>query len=154
MNQSLIESAVLLPALTSSTRDEALAEILDRIVADGVIQQQGRNEICERLLAREAKGSTGLGNGVAVPHVKASKVDEIGLAVAISSAGIPFDAIDGRPVHIMFLVLGPEGAPPQDHLQVLRWVSGLARNADFRRFAQSVDGAEQLRDLLTEMTEF
>ncbi len=153
VNQLLIESATLLPVLESSTRDEVLAEILDALVESGALQKKARNGVFKQLQQREAEGSTGLGNGVAVPHVKAANVDGIRMAVAISAAGIPFDAIDGRDVHIMFLVLGPKGAAPEDHLQVLRWVSGLARNADFRRFAQAGDGVEALRDLLLEMTE-
>jgi mannitol/fructose-specific phosphotransferase system IIA component (Ntr-type) len=108
--------------------------------------------VLRQLHEREALGSTGLGNGVAVPHVKQTRVAEIRLAVAISAAGIPFDAIDGRPVHIMFLVLGTKGAAPEEHLQVLRWVSGLARNADFRRFARSAGSRDALRELLTEMS--
>jgi mannitol/fructose-specific phosphotransferase system IIA component (Ntr-type) len=109
--------------------------------------------VLKQLLAREAQGSTGLGNGVAVPHVKEADVAEIAVAVAINEAGIGFDAIDGRPVHIMFVVLGPKGGQPEQHLAVLRWVSTLARNADFRRFAQHVKSVEELRDLLLEMTE-
>ena len=81
-------------------------------------------------------------------------VEQIEMAVAISDAGIPFDAIDGRPVHILFAVLGPKNSAPEDHLQVLRWVSGLARNADFRRFAQSAGTEDALRDLLMESEYF
>ena len=152
MNQSLIDACVLIPELDATAKDAALAEIVDRMVDAGAMAKKERATVIEQLQAREAQGSTGLGNGVAVPHVKETAVTEIRMAVAISLAGIPFEAIDGRAVHILFLVLGPNGAPPEDHLQVLRWVSTLARNADFRRFAQAAGTDVALRDLLTEMS--
>jgi mannitol/fructose-specific phosphotransferase system IIA component (Ntr-type) len=152
MNQSLIDACTLIPALDATAKKDALAEILDAMTAAGAVTGKDRAVVLRQLHEREAQGSTGLGNGVAVPHVKQTKVPEIRMAVAISRAGIPFDAIDGRPVHIMFLVLGASGAAPEEHLKVLRWVSGLARNADFRRFAQSAESSEALRDLLTEMS--
>lgn len=153
MNQSLIESVVLPPSLKASSREEAFAEILDHMVEGGAIAKSDHKGIYQQLLAREELGSTGLGNGVAVPHVKEAPVDGLRLAVAISEAGIPFAAIDGRPVHILFLVLGPCGAQPVEHLSVLRWVSGLARNGDFRRFALAAGGSAGLRDLLVEMAD-
>lgn len=151
MNKALIDAAVLVPSLAAADRDAALGELLDAMVAAGQVQSSARKALLRQLLAREEQGSTGLGNGVAVPHVKEAEVSEIVMAVAISAAGLGFDAIDGRPVHILFLVLGPKGQP-ENHLQVLRWVSGLARNADFRRFAQNAESAEEIRELLHEMT--
>ncbi|MEE2887834.1 MAG: PTS sugar transporter subunit IIA [Planctomycetota bacterium] len=153
MNHTLFDTVVLVPALRAASRDDALAEVLDRMAEAGVVEEKAREGIYQQLVVREDHGSTGLGNGVAVPHVKETDVGETRIAVAISAAGIPFDAIDGKPVHILFLVLGAAGAPPEDHLQTLRWVSGLARNTDFRRFAPAVDGPEALRDLLVEMSE-
>jgi mannitol/fructose-specific phosphotransferase system IIA component (Ntr-type) len=152
MNSNLIDSTVLIPELTATERDLALDEVLGAVVDAGVLDAGARKEVLKQLLAREAQGSTGLGNGVAVPHVKEADVAEIAVAVAINEAGIGFDAIDGRPVHIMFVVLGPKGGQPEQHLAALRWVSTLARNADFRRFALHVKSAEELRDLLLEMT--
>jgi len=153
MNKSLIQSTILVPSLAATERDAALGEVVAAVAAAGVLAAKSKGRVVKQLIEREALGSTGLGNGVAIPHVKETKVDEIVVALAISSAGIGFDAIDGRPVHIMFLVLGPKGGPPDEHLAVLRWVSSLARNADFRRFALGVFDADGLRELLTEMTE-
>jgi PTS system fructose-specific IIC component len=153
MNNNLIDSTVLIPELTATECDSALDEVLGAIVDAGILDAGARKKVLKQLLAREAQGSTGLGNGVAVPHVKEADVAEIAVAVAINEAGIGFDSIDGRPVHIMFVVLGPKGGQPEQHLAVLRWVSTLARNADFRRFAQHVKSVEELRDLLLEMTE-
>jgi mannitol/fructose-specific phosphotransferase system IIA component (Ntr-type) len=152
MNKSLIESTVVIPELAATERDPALDEVLGAVVDAGLLDAGGRAKVLRQLRKREEQGSTGLGNGVAVPHVKEAAVAEIVVAVAVSHLGIGFDAIDGRPVHIMFVVLGPKKGQPEDHLAVLRWVSTLARNADFRRFAQQVKSVEELQDLLLEMT--
>ncbi|MCA8955471.1 MAG: PTS sugar transporter subunit IIA [Planctomycetes bacterium] len=152
MNKSLIERAVVLPALLAEQKREAFAEVLDALLAAGAISPKTRKQALTQMLAREELGSTGLGNGVAVPHVKEADVEEVVLALAVSQAGLAFDAIDGRPVHTMFVVLGQKGAAPEEHLQVLRWVSELARNPDFRRFARSAGSADKLRELLLEMT--
>ena len=153
MNKSLIQSTVLVPSLAAADRDAALREVVKAFSAAGDLPETASDRVFEQLVEREAQGSTGLGNGVAVPHVKEAEVERIVIGLATSDDGIGFDAIDGRPVHIMFVVLGPAGGPPEEHLAVLRWVSSLARNADFRRFAVGASGADELRDLLTEMTE-
>ena len=153
VTQTPLDSIVLLPALSSSSRDDALAEILDQMVAQGDVQAAARDAIYAQLVERETQASTGLGNGVAVPHVKRADVVETRIAVAVSPDGLPFDAIDGKPVHIVFLVLGSKDAAEGSHLQALRWVSGLARNSDFRRFARAVDGVDEFRELLMEMSE-
>jgi len=153
MNESLIQSTILVSSLTATERDAAFEEVVTAFADAGVLAAESTECVVRQLVEREVQGSTGLGNGVAIPHVKETEVDEIVVALAISSDGIGFDAIDGRQVHIMFLVLGPKDGPPEDHLAVLRWVSTLARNADFRRFALGVSSANELRDLLTEMTE-
>lgn len=152
VTQTLLDSIVLLPALASSSRDDALAEVLDQMVAQGVVDGSVRGDIYARLVERENQASTGLGNGVAVPHVKQADVSETRIAVAVSSVGLPFDAIDGKPVHIVFLVLGPRESAGDGHLKALRWVSGLARSADFRRFARAIDGVDEFHELLVEMS--
>ena len=153
MFKKIIDSAVLVPDLAAHDKDAVLGEMVDAMVAAGAVDKKFRTAIVRQLREREARGSTGLGNGVAVPHVKEASVGEIVMGVGIAGAGIPFDAIDGAPVSVLFLVLGPRGRPPEDHLQVLRLVSGLARNADFRRFARIVKSSAELLDLLHEMTE-
>lgn len=153
MFKKIIDSAVLVSDLTAHDKDAVLGEMVDAMVAAGAVEKKFRTAIVRKLREREAQGSTGLGNGVAVPHVKEASVGQLVMGVGIASAGIPFEAIDGEPVSVLFLVLGPRGGPPEDHLRVLRWVSGLARNADFRRFARNIKNPTELLDLLHEMTE-
>lgn len=137
--------------LETTSKEGVFQEMLDRVVEAGLITKRDRTTMKKLLMEREAQGSTGLGNGIAVPHLKSKKLTEHHLVVANSEAGIHFDAIDGRPVHTLFLVMGPAD-DPEGHLQVLRWVSGLARSADFRRFVLSARSEAEIRDLLEEMS--
>lgn len=151
MIQTLIDSALVLPSLSSTTKEEVLDEMLQHAADSGGIKAGQRASLRKALLAREETGSTGIGNGVAVPHVKSKNLDDMVLIVGRSEGGVPYQSVDGRDVQIVFMVLASEAAP-EAHLQVLRWISTLARNADFRRFLVGTDEADGIRELLHEMS--
>ena len=150
MIRDLVQKAALVPELRANAKDAALKELLAAAVATGAIPAASVKALGKRLTEREAIGSTGLGNGVAVPHVKGDDVQHVTLVLARRPAGIEWQAIDGRPVSIMFLLVSPNSDPEQ-HLQCLRWIAGLVRNADFRRFLLDAPDERAMRDLLIEM---
>lgn len=152
MIKELIDSALILDALVGTTKQEILVEVLQKSAAVGRVQKKDLKSLEKQLLDREALGSTGIGNGVAVPHVKGKEIKQISLVLARSKAAIQFQAIDGRPVQTFFLILAPQDQPEQ-HIKALRWVSSLARNSDFRRFVLLAKGEKEIRDLLHEMSE-
>jgi mannitol/fructose-specific phosphotransferase system IIA component (Ntr-type) len=121
--------------LKSSTKDAAIKELLKAAQAAKIFPKKHEAAFAKKLLERESIGSTGLGNSVAVPHLKHDEVATSSVVVARAPGGIEWQAIDGRPVSILFFVASPSG-DPESHLQCLRWISSLARNADFRRFRQ------------------
>lgn len=152
MIEHLIDRAHVVDSVAATDKEAAIAEMLDSAASAGVIKPAHRKPLREALLERERGGSTGIGNGVAVPHIKdAKQVKEATLIFGRSRKGIPFDAVDGRDVQILFMVIGPPGSAER-HLEVLRWVSSLARNADFRRFTRDAADADAMRDLLREMS--
>lgn len=146
----LIRNALVVPALTGTDKEAVLDEMLAAAVAGGLVRAEHQKAVRSGLNAREDVGSTGIGNGVAVPHTKSTEVEEIAVVFARSAAGVPFQAVDGRDVHLMFMVLAPADGSDV-HLTVLRWISKLARNEDFRRFAIQTGDEVGLRDLLVEM---
>jgi mannitol/fructose-specific phosphotransferase system IIA component (Ntr-type) len=150
MIPTLIESALIVEALAATDKEAALAEILQAVVDAGHIARRDVAAIKKALLQREVQGSTGIGNGIAVPHVRGKEVKRMQLVLARSQAGVEFQALDGKPVHTVFLILAP-ASEVDAHLQALRWISKLARNSDFRRFVMRAAGAEQVRELLHEM---
>ena len=151
MISALIESAVIIKSLVSSTKEGALAEMMEAMVSARRVSQKDATPIAAQLREREALGTTGIGNGVAVPHVKSPLVTQLSLLVARSTTGIDYQAIDGKPVNTVFLIVAPADQAEQ-HLKALRWISTLARSADFRRFVLSAKTDADIRELLREMS--
>ena len=150
MIRDLVDGASLVVDIAASTKEAALKELLAAIQGAGSFAAKVAKSLQKRIVEREAIGSTGLGNGVAVPHVKSDDIDKVALVVARSKRGLEWSAIDGRPVHIVFLLVSPADEP-ESHLQCLRWIAGLARNPDFRRFFMDAADAKAVRELLREM---
>ncbi|MFK7741927.1 MAG: PTS sugar transporter subunit IIA [Planctomycetota bacterium] len=150
MIRNLVQDAAVIGQVEGSTKEAALKELLAAAQSVGAFDESARKALSKRLSDREAIGSTGLGNSVAVPHVKGESVEKTTLVVARCRQGLEWQAIDGRPVHVLFLLVSPTGEP-ESHLQCLRWIAGLARNADFRRFLLDADSDDAIRDLLLEM---
>jgi len=151
MIRKLVEGAGVIEELLASTKEAALQEMLAAAQDAGAFKGSARKVLQKRLADREAIGSTGLGNSVAVPHVKGDGVDGITLVVARCHAGLEWQAIDGRNVHVLFMLVSPS-EEPEAHLQCLRWIAGLARDTDFRRFLLDAGGESAIRELLIEMT--
>lgn len=146
----LVDTAALVVDLAASNKDAALKELLAVAQTAGGFGAKIGKALHKRLVEREAVGSTGLGNGVAVPHVKGDDVDKIVLVLARAKKGLEWHAIDGRAVNILFLLVSPK-TEPEVHLQCLRWIATLARSADFRRFFLDARDEQAMRDLLREM---
>jgi mannitol/fructose-specific phosphotransferase system IIA component (Ntr-type) len=157
MIAELIDNAVLLASLSATSKDAALVEMVGAATQHAGLDAAAAEVVLTKLRAREEVGSTGIGNGIAVPHAKVGAgdgvtVERVALVLALSRDGLEYDAVDGRPVHTLFLIVAPEDSGDQHHT-VLRWVSTLARNADFRRFVLDCETPEAIRELLVEMTE-
>ncbi|MCR9248036.1 MAG: PTS sugar transporter subunit IIA [bacterium] len=147
----LVAGARLVPELQAQNKDGALKELIGHAREAGAFPEKSLKKISKLLSDREAIGSTGLGNGVAVPHVKAEGVGDPTLVLARCKSGLEWQAIDGRPVHIIFMLVSPAD-DPERHLGYLRWISTLARSTDFRRFLLDAADDGGMRDLLEEMT--
>jgi mannitol/fructose-specific phosphotransferase system IIA component (Ntr-type) len=111
-------------SLAASTKRDALAEMLSVLARS--IPLPDRDALLAGLLERERSASTGVGGGVAFPHKLLPEFPATALALGRSTRGIPFDAADGRPVVVVFLLLGPAGQHAQ-HLMVLSRLARLFR---------------------------
>ena len=100
-------------------------------------------------LKRERKGSTGFGHGVAVPHVKASGLDRLTVAIGISDAGVDFNALDKQPVHSIFLLISPEERP-EEHIDAMEAIFGNLSKDQFRRFLRQAADVKEIITLLEE----
>ena len=116
--------------LSANNKDEALAEMVNTIIRGGV--KIDSSSIIEILKQRENLGSTGIGDGVAIPHGKISALNDIIVAFGRSIEGIAFDSLDGKPVHLLFLLLAPENSAGQ-HLKILAKISKMLKDVNFRK---------------------
>ncbi|MGA0933935.1 MAG: PTS sugar transporter subunit IIA [Pseudohongiellaceae bacterium] len=124
---------ILTPELTfcnlQGVSKKRLIETTSDLIAEQV-ESVDANQIYNALIAREQLGSTGLGNGIAIPHCRVPKcVETIGCLVKLES-GIDFDAIDGKPVDLLFYLLVPENTI-EGHLEVLRNLAERFNNSDY-----------------------
>ncbi|MFH1076911.1 MAG: PTS sugar transporter subunit IIA [Pseudomonadota bacterium] len=90
------------------------------------------SELVQVIMERERLGSTGIGNGLAIPHGKLKKIGSLILGFGRSLKGVDFDALDGKPTHIFFVLIAPENAPG-DHLKMLARISRFLKDESFRK---------------------
>jgi mannitol/fructose-specific phosphotransferase system IIA component (Ntr-type) len=148
LNQ-IVKRAAIVPRLVSAQRDEVVAQLIDALIGAGAADASIRQELVNRVLERERRGSTGFGKGVAVPHVKHKSVRQISVAVGLAPAGVEFAALDRQPVYIVFLVLSPEDRP-DDHLQAMEAVFRHLQKEPFRRFLRQASTADDVVALIEE----
>lgn len=100
------------------------------------------------LVQREKLGSTGIGEGVAIPHGKMSELSRLIASFGVSHPGINFDAIDGKPTHLFFALLAPENSAGI-HLKALARISRLFKNPQFREAILAAGSASEIYSLIT-----
>jgi PTS system fructose-specific IIC component/PTS system nitrogen regulatory IIA component len=114
--------------LEAEDKDEAFEELVDHFCGAAKINDRGR--ILEAVREREAKMSTGIRKGIAIPHGKTDAVSGLCGVLGISKQGIDYDALDGSPVHLLFLILTPE-KESGNHLKILKRLAELLDNPEF-----------------------
>ena len=140
----LVAHNAIIPALKVNGKKQLLQEL-----AAKAAELSGQNErtIFEILLQREKLGSTGVGNGIAIPHGKLPKLGKLFGLFARLDRPVDFEALDGQPVDLVFLLLAPEGAGA-DHLKALARVARLLRDSDVARKLRDSRDAEALYSVL------
>src|SRR6476620_10800461 len=125
----LVSPNVIIPARKVNGKKQALQEIAAKAAE---LTGQSERSILEILLQREKLGSTGVGNGVAIPHGKLANLGHVFGVFARLERPVDFEALDGQPVDLIFLLLAPEGAGA-DHLKALARVARLLRDPEVAR---------------------
>lgn len=126
--------------LQAADKDAALRELVE--VAGRGSAVGDAEAVLRAVREREQVLSTGIGNGVAIPHCKSAAVSQLALAAGVAREGIDFDALDGQPVQLFFLLVGPESAGGA-HVKALSRISRLLRRDSFRsRLLRAADADE------------
>ena len=139
----------IVPKLKATTKEEVIREMVASLKENGSIKPDDEEAVVAAILKREELGSTGIGNGVAVPHTKHPSAEELVATVAISQGGIDFSSLDGEDVFIFFLLVSPPDRPG-DHLRGLENISRHLRSNDFCNFLKQSTTEPDVWELLAE----
>ena len=138
--------------LETVERDEVIEALVSGLAEAGRIPKKVSAEIARAVIDRENEASTGMGKGVAIPHVKHAAVKNVVAAVGQSEAGIDFKALDEQPVYAVILLISPANNP-DSHLQAMELVFKHLQKEKFRKFLRQCRTRERLEDLLKEADE-
>ena len=142
----LIEAKAILPALRANSKKQVL-----QLLAEKAAELTGlpEREVFDTILQRERLGSTGVGNGIAIPHGKLNNLPSIIGIFARLETPVDFEALDDQPVDLVFLLLAPEGAGA-DHLKALSRIARVLRDQDMVAKIRSSDSASAIYTLLND----
>lgn len=141
----LLSPKAIVASLNATSKREVLDELAKAVVS--AHKELSHEQLLHTLLEREKLGSTGVGEGIAIPHGKMPGLPGIIIGFGRSLRGINFDAIDGRPVHLFFLLIAPEDSPGT-HLKALARISRLLKDPAFRERLMKAESAEQLLEVI------
>ena len=141
-----------IPQLQAKDRDGAITELVAALVNAGKIPADLVKEVTKAVIKRENEASTGMGKGVAVPHVKHAAVKKVIATVGHSGTGLDFAALDEQPVYSVILLISPVDNPDK-HLQAMENIFRHLQKERFRKFLRQCRGPKELEDLLKEADE-
>ncbi len=141
----LLDKKGIKVGIQATEKEPCLEELVDVLVE--VKDIGDKKSIVTALVERENLGSTGIGQGIAIPHGKTDRVKELVAVLGISQKGVNFEALDGEPVYIFFLLVAPkETAGP--HLKALAQISRLLRDAYFCELLRRCKTPDEVYDLI------
>ena len=148
----IIVPDAIIPHLASTTRDEAIAELIGAMAAAGALAGDSVPEITAAILVREAQATTGIGNGVAFPHAKIKGIKEPVGAIGCSAEGIDFDSLDARPVDLVVLLLS-NSEDAGEHLRAMETVFRHVQRQAFRAELRACQTRDEIADLVRKADE-
>jgi len=140
-----LKRGYILSELSATTKKQVLTELVTPLGQENA--EMDTDQAVRVLLEREGLGTTGIGDGIAIPHGKMESIDKISVVVGRSTKGIEFEALDFKPCHIFFLVMAPEQVAGM-HLRLLAHISRLLKDENFRQTFLSAEDDEALWKLL------
>jgi len=143
----ILDEDFVIPDLSATNKREVLKELI--AVFSKKYNKLDRESLLAVLLEREKLGSTGIGEGVAIPHGKIGNLECVLLSFGRSKNGIGFDSIDGKPVHLFFLLMAPENSAGL-HLKALAKISRMLRNPSLRKDLMGAESREEILQILTQ----
>ena len=135
--------------IKSTKKEEVLKELVDTLINAGDIEKRYRNKLIDALMAREALGSTAIGQGIAIPHAKSDCVNKLVAAFGLSKKGVDFDSLDGELAYIFFLLVAPQDSAGP-HLKALARISRLLKDKYFRDTLRASNDEKSIIKIISE----
>lgn len=145
----IVCSDAIVARLKSKQRDEAIRELVGALGKTGKIPKGSVDAVAKLVIKRETEASTGIGKGVAVPHVKSADIKEPIAAVGCSAEGIDFASLDKQPVYSVILLISPTDNPDR-HLQAMETVFRNLQKDDFRRFLRQAQTNKEIVEIIAD----
>ncbi|MEG2602006.1 MAG: fructose-specific PTS transporter subunit EIIC, partial [Carnobacterium sp.] len=145
--KDLLVKDVMIMDLKATTKEAAIDEMIAKLAASGRISDAEIYK--EGIMKREAQTSTGLGDGIAMPHAKNKAVNQATVLFAKSAQGVDYDSLDGQPAFLFFMIAAPEGAN-DTHLQALAGLSKLLINPDFVASLKEATSPDEVEELVAQ----
>jgi PTS system nitrogen regulatory IIA component len=142
----ILDETSIVADLQASDKTEALEILVEAMTRSNEVNKQN---ILNVLLEREELGSTGIGDGIAIPHGKSPEITQIISGFGLSKQGIEFDSLDGKPAHLFFLLVAPENSPGT-HLKVLARISRMLKNVNFREKLLEANSQHEIYQIISE----
>ncbi|MBN2061427.1 MAG: PTS sugar transporter subunit IIA [Deltaproteobacteria bacterium] len=136
--------------LKASDKKHVLEELIEPLIKS--IPSLDRESLVKVLLDRERLGSTGIGDGVAIPHGKIHGISDPIISFGRSNRGLDFDSMDGQPAHLFFLLIAPENSA-SIHLKALARIAKILKNGSFRRILMEAQTKEELYNTIIQNDE-
>ena len=133
--------------LDSKRKKGAIVEMIELVSQSGALHNT--QKIIKEIIQREKEGTTGIGGGIAIPHVMSKTISQTVMAFGRKKEGLEFDAIDAQPVQLIFLLIGPTGKESR-HLRVLCKLSRLLHNPQLKEALLNIDSKEAAVKLFQE----
>ncbi len=144
---AIMRQSLILPEINAKSKAEALKEIITAILKE--FPELNENDLFSVIMEREKLSSTGIGSGIAIPHAKIPNIKYHIAAFGRSKVGIPFNAIDSKPVYLIFLIIGPQGAN-EAHLKALARISKFLHDTAFRERLFTAESAQLIYETIAE----
>jgi len=139
--------SAVVPELNAADRDGVIGELVDALHSQAAVDNCDIEKLKKAIIQREEEASTGMGKGVALPHIKTEGIEEPMATIGRSSQGLDFSSLDKQPVFSVILLLSPKQNPDK-HLQAMETLFRHLNNDDFRRFLRQAQSADEIEDII------
>jgi len=143
----LLPKEAIIPELQGRNKREVLEELTEALLHHK--PELDRGHLIAVLLERERLGSTGIGDGIAIPHGKLQELDHLALSFGRSPQGVDFESMDGKPAHLFFLLVAPENCAGI-HLRALAKIARLLKNNSIRTRLSIAETQEEIHRIIQE----